>query len=289
MRGDFGNPTVIIYMTHFIDDIVIGEYRKLKAEAGPGYDVKLVYNSTISFLPVAVPPDVDLFRFDIRDLGTVSYPNKKPVLAAHNVDSFVINFARRHPEYSYYWVVEYDIRFSGHWRTLLDAFALNDADLLGTTIYRYSRNPDWTNWPSLIAPVPLTPDEKICAFIPIYRISARALAALEQGYRDGWGGHFECALPSILYQAGLRLEDMGGDGEFVARGNHNRFYRNFLRGKGYGPGTMVFQPARPTAGDEPDMLWHPVKTIRGLGTRRRELALRKMVMLLKYGPAVLAD
>ena len=34
----------------------------------------------------------------------------------------------------YFWFVEYDVRFSGNWRTLLDACSHSSADLLGCHI-----------------------------------------------------------------------------------------------------------------------------------------------------------
>jgi hypothetical protein len=63
----------------------------------------------------------------------------------------------------------------------------------------------------------------------------------------------------VLAYRGLRIEDIGGDGEFVPPGRENRYYRNNWLDKSLTPGTFVFRPAMPAPGLEPNLLWHPVK------------------------------
>ena len=50
------------------------------------------------------------------------------------------------------------------------------------------------------------------------------MARMDAAYREGWGGHIEAAWASILDFHGLKLEDIGGDAEFVRPGNRHRFY-----------------------------------------------------------------
>jgi hypothetical protein len=66
-------------------------------------------------------------------------------------------------------------------------------------------------------------------------------------------------LPSVVERAGLRIEDFGGEGEFVPPGNENRFYCNDRFSSRLSPGTFVYRPVMTAAGSEPARLWHPVK------------------------------
>ena len=281
------SPVVVLFMTHFIDETIVAQVRKLKREAPPGHDVVLLYNTT-ERLPGEPPADIDLFRFDERDLKRLRYPSKSTQVSPYNIDLFVLNFWLHRPEYQYYWVIEYDIRFSGDWSLVFEAFRDSSVDLLATTIYRYPFNPDWANWPSLMAPpgVVLKPEEKIAAFLPFYRISNRGLAAVHKGYQSGWAGHCECTVSSIMARAGLRIEDIGGDGEFVQKANINRFYRNTPKARTHGPGTLVFRPIRTEPGEEPNLLWHPVKCGKGMVTTRRQRVVRRAKILLRSGLAV---
>jgi hypothetical protein len=276
------SPAVILFMTHFIDGTIIDQYRKLRREAGPGHDVVLLYNTT-ERLSGQVPDDVHVVTFEERDLRKLPYSGRKRSISSYNIELFVLNFWCRFPQYEHYWVMEYDVRFSGDWGLVFQAFQGNEADLLSTTIYRYEYNPDWANWPSLSPPsgVVLRTDQKIASFLPFYRISAKALATLHAAYIEGWSGHCECTVPTILGLAGHTIEDIGGDGDFVNPANINRFYRNTPKTRTKGPGTMVFRPVREVAGEEPDMLWHPVKCAAGMVTSRRQKVLRRARILLK--------
>lgn len=276
-----GHPsTVFLFQTHFLDPVILQEFRKLQREAASLGDVKLLYNTTEVPLPRNVPADVDVFTFNVRDLHRLGYHSKDTSLSSYNVELFLLNFFRHNPHYDYYWAIEYDVRFTGDWSLLFQAFADDPADLLGTTLYRYPFNPDWVNWDTLVAPVPLTNHDKIRAFIPIYRISNRALAELHRAYGAGWGGHCEVTVPTILDQAGLVIEDIGGEGEFVAPSNVNRFYRNTPKTRDHYPGSMIFRPVMASPGAEPNMLWHPVKIRDGMATGRRKVLMRKLRVLM---------
>ena len=119
--------------------------------------------------------------------------------------------------------------------------------------------------------------DQIRGFFPIYRLSQRALERLDADYRAGVGGHFECLVPTLLNDAGMTLEDIGGAGEFVRPRNKGRFYRNTPAAASLGPGTFVFRPVMDRPGREPDMLWHPVRPgagWRGFPTRGNALLRR---------------
>ena len=203
-----------------------------------------------------------------------------------HTDLIALHFFRTHPEFAYYWFVEYDVRFSGAWRDFFSAFEHSDADFLSTSIRRASRDPNWMHWPTLHPPENENPppvDEMLCSFMPIFRISHRGLQMIDRAYREGWTGHCEASWPTILYRAGCSIEDIGGDGEFVRPQNRNRFYTNNPSDVDLAPGSVVFRPVRWKAGSSRNRLWHPVKP---LPHKLREDARHIWVMLKPYLPWV---
>lgn len=258
-----GTNTVVLYMTHMYDEVIAGEYARLKRQCEPNYDVRLLYDASnwrtrrarkrtdaVGFRPARI----------LRQLGRHMPKDKAKTLWPGSSDLVAIAYALTEPAYEFYWLVEYDVRFTGAWSYLFNAFADNRADLLATAMCCYRDNPDWHWWPALrTAGIELSEQERIRSFMPLYRISNRALQTLRSAYRQGWQGHYECTVATILNQQGLSIEDIGGNGPFVAPHNVNRFYTSTPRGADLPPGTFVWRPVMNVPGDKPNTLWHPVK------------------------------
>ena len=86
--------------------------------------------------------------------------------------------------------------------------------------------PGWDHWPTLRCPEAIPMEERVRGLFPIYRLSNNAIRAIDNAYRKGWAGHYEVTIPTILDQANMTLEDIGGNGSFVHEGNENQFYTN---------------------------------------------------------------
>jgi hypothetical protein len=178
---------------------------------------------------------------------------------SRNIDLPLMWYFHENPQYDFYWVMEYDVRFTGAWQDFFRHFAANRSDLLATTIFDYNFRPDWDNWGTLKSPRRVAEQEKVRALFPLYRLSNPALRALHESYRDGWSGHYEVTIPTILKTRGFTLEDIGGSGSYVAAGNHNRFYRNSPERAGLAPGTFTVAANEISADYPPSLLWHPIK------------------------------
>jgi hypothetical protein len=178
---------------------------------------------------------------------------------SRNIDLPLMWFFHENPGYERYWVMEYDVRFTGPWMDFFHHFAPSRSDLLATTLFDYSFRPGWDNWSTLKSPERVPEQERVRALFPLYRISNAALRALHEAYCAGWSGHYEVTIPTILKRRGFTLEDFGGDGSYVAAENHNRFYRNSPGIAGLAPGTFTVAPNQISADSPPRMLWHPIK------------------------------
>jgi hypothetical protein len=274
----------VLYITHFVDETVETEFRKLHADLRERADALVLFNTPdrarvperLEALPNFVTIESELMKLPFVE-------KLKLDLHGYNMDLPVIAFFQANPHYQYYWVIEYDVRFSGDWRRLLEGFEASEADLLCTNLYRFSVNPTWHRRYPAMPPAgqSVRDEERVHAFLPIYRISAGALTRLVEAYKEGWSGLYEATVPTILERAGYTLEDFGGDGEFVRQGNRNKYYLSSHRTQSMSPGTFVFRPVFLSPGRRPNTLWHPVKPgFSFKGEPRRQRVLRYAYRLL---------
>lgn len=253
----------MLFLSHFVTPAVTAEFRRLVDELGTSCDVRFAYDATrVTGVP-PTPAEGRTWTFTQADLFDLPYPLKCAArrLNPGHVDLALLHYFRHHPPAPWYWLIEHDVRFSGPWPVLFDVARRSRADLLGTTLRRHRDAPDWRFWYTLVPPPGevLPPEAMLRGFFPIVRLSHGALVALDAAYQAGWGGHWEGTVPTILSRAGLTIEDLGGDGEFVPAGARNRFYTNTPSDPLLAPGSFVFRPVREAAGETPNRLWHPVK------------------------------
>lgn len=255
--------TAVLFTTHLINKRVRAHFLKLRDELPEGYELFLFYDEQRLSKRAArklagdavLPHDNDDWKRFKRP-GHY-FPGKIP----GNEDGLLMSAMDRLPGYDWYWYIEYDMAFSGDWRTLFSAMEASDADLLAVNMIRHDAIPNWPLWKSIEIPQghELPPANWVRAHFAIARLSRRLPEILIPFYKQGWSGHSEGLLATLAEQHGLSIEDIGGDGEFVRPGNTNRFYRSTPTSDSLGPGTLVFRPPMEKPGHEPDMLWHPVK------------------------------
>lgn len=89
---------------------------------------------------------VNLFPFTIKDLNRLGYRAWGCTLMDGNFHFVMLEFFRRNPEFDYYWLVEYDVRFNGDWRDFFTFFKNKNEDFISAHIETVSDNPDWIRW-----------------------------------------------------------------------------------------------------------------------------------------------
>ena len=126
----------------------------------------------------------------------------------------LLGFARSNPQYEHLWQVEFDVEYRGSWSDFFTTYAATDADLLGSHFHRWSDWPEWFWWSSLTYPQDLgiRQEEFHKAFLPIMRLSRAAIACVERAHRQGWMGHYEAIVPTVLLRDGHRIEDLNARG-----------------------------------------------------------------------------
>jgi len=253
----------VLWITHVWSPDIEKAFEDLRAIEGTGTtDVWLLLDART---PGAASLSARYPRvqvFSEQALFELPYPRIPGRGLMHHPHFPVLGFFLAHGEYDRYWAIEYDVRYTGPWRSLFDRFEGLDHDLITSHIRRFSDEPRWFWWDSLHHPAETIPRERrLRSFNVIYRLTRRALAFMHETQVRGWRGYSEVTLPTLLALNGFSLLDFGGDGPYTAPGLANRIYtsHNSRSGTLTSFGTVRYRPARTRPGSMPDRLYHPVK------------------------------
>ena len=240
--------SVVGFFTHLFDSEILSRYRKLEEDLVDHAQTKIVAEAG-----TRVPKELrkNTFFFDFPQLASNVPRIIGSKVVPGNCHLAMLAFFRGQPEFDYYWHVEYDVVFTGAWGTLLDAWSDDTSDLVAPHLRTRSQEPDWHWWSSLQFPHAVPEENLIRAFLPVYRISRRALESLEAAVRDGYSGHFEAVVPTALQEASLRISDLGNGQFYTSPSSPDGQLRT---------GTMRYRPyhAGPLSGR--NLLYHPVKS-----------------------------
>ena len=199
---------VVLYKNHVLNESIIKGYEKIKLDCDPSaYDVVMLYdNSRRDFKSPGTGFEFALF--DMEDLKKMGYRLHPQKIIWNNGDYPLLYFYKQHPDYQYYWMVEYDVYFNGgRWGEFFDFYHKNHSDLLATLVKNYRQEPDWPWWKNHDFEV--ENDALMGCFYPLTRFSNRALKLLDEQYQSGKWGYCEVASPTLLNMHGYKVSDFG--------------------------------------------------------------------------------
>ncbi|SFU47048.1 hypothetical protein [Pseudoduganella namucuonensis] len=213
-------------------------------------------------------------------IDTLGYPHKgaaRPFkLIPGNCDLVPVLFRKAVPHYGEYWMMEDDVEYSGDAHALFAGLDGRGGDLLAAHLaHGYDA---WTYSSMLRAPgAGVAPADSWLVFLTFFRVSGAALDTIDRYYREGWSGHSENMWATILKHAGMRVVDIGGDGEYVADEDRNRRYYGLPNDGFQKNGSFGTMNIRLRAGRRKDVLWHPIKPFKAWlrQTRKRLLSIVK--------------
>jgi hypothetical protein len=249
---------LLIYRTHFWDAACAREFSRLRDELSDQCD--LVVAGFIAD-PAQVPavPGIPCFFSHMEDLARFGFPGLA-ALKPHHIDMFSV--FRAHPDYRHYWLIDFDVRDTGHWAALMAELSASPADVLSSVVQRRAEHPQWVHWQSFVSPGAALPDEfHVKMFPPLTRLSNPAMRVIDAAYQAGWTGHFEVLWPTAAAAAGLLIEDIGGKGSFTPPSRYGRHYTTSPFHANLSPGSFAFRPAIPESyvSRRSPKLWHPIK------------------------------
>lgn len=244
--------TSVLYVSHFVTVGTLWNYLQIRRAVRDQYDVYWVCQGKraqrrLSYLPIETFPITDTllepWHHAMNGNGIVPGNGHIPTIA----------FAQRH-EYEHYWVIEYDVRFTGDWRDFFRLAHQSDPDLISSSIEVPFTDESWDHWESIDLPY----SEVARSFGPIRRVSHRLLEAVRELITNGYWAHNEALLPSACQRRGWLMRDLNQLareqwGDFIYTPSSNQDIRR----------TLDYRPvASTTWGAVPEKLHHPVKPMR---------------------------
>ena len=270
--------TVVLFQSHFFDRWAEAAFRRLSAHAPPNFE-----HAVLLHLPAGAPVPERVKRYAhhiVRtpELRQLPYPAKAgapdwDLWSGGHTDLIAMHYWRAHPGHDRYWMIEYDVRFSGPWRRFFAMFEDDDSDLLAPMLRRRRHSPDWLNWPLLTSPDGPLDDmesrEQLHADLPHL---GPAHAGDGRGVPAGLGRAHGIApsarSPRCAACASRIWADTASSRPTPTAAGSTAVRRATLY---HTPGTLVFKPTFFRTGSRPDMLWHPVKPFWPAQELRREL------------------
>lgn len=256
-----------IFLTHRESPRIRAHFERLVAESSQLVDWHLVFSHDAYPRPEAPfayddPAEVMPARYRAMEehggvqggyLDTLLVPVLRGLAAAGPADRF--------------WVIEYDVDFAGRWGELFERYGDEGADLLTTTLMFRHEQPKWPWWRGAAAPAGVPQERWVRSLNPLMRLTRPLLDAYATAGADpAWQGHYEFVLPTVAREAGLTVEDLGGEGSFVPAGRERSSYVGKSPAGRPRDLTFGFRPVRPHYFHErPDefeqagLLYHPVK------------------------------
>lgn len=228
--------TVVLFMTHKWDALHRLRFERLQREIGDFADVViLMQKSDISDAVVAECHGLNrpIVVFDTAMLPRrLGYPYAfDGAFVPGSLHFALLAFAQR-VHYEYYLLIENDVDFSGNWGDMVTSVVAAAPDFASLHFHTAEQKPDW-GWWELYRPGQSDADwghdraNLRRSFNPVYCLSRHAVELLHAAHRDGWIGHQEMILPTILAHRGCKLLDLGGaDGFCTGREQDARLARS---------------------------------------------------------------
>lgn len=222
-----------LFVTHKVNSEILKRFLKLQCEITDfGESFFLIDQENNRVPELDVYDNITPYIFNISSLNELNYePIRETIIPGSNHFA-TLQFYLDYPIFKYYWIIEYDVVFTGHWSTFFSAFNNLDADFIASHIERFTDNPNWMWWETLHLDGVLLQDyQYIKSFNPIYRISSGALSYLDNllKYRKNWG-HHEVLVPTALTYSDFKIMDLGASRDFSISNSCNisAFVKNDL-------------------------------------------------------------
>lgn len=237
---------VVLFLSDKSSQWIVNNFNNLSAAGNDNTDVFFLYHQRNDLIPNSIS-GLKYCAFSEEILHELGYtPIEKSLIPGSNHFP-LMQFYLDYPDYDYYWVIEDDVVFNGEWNFFFESFNQESADFISSYIRNENEHPGWYWWNTL-ASGNVHCERKISSFNPVYRLSNKALEITDIALKNGWKGHHEVLFPTLLVHKGLKVLDMGDEGEFIEERNIPAFYTSH---------TMSHLPVEVTEGK--NLLFHPVK------------------------------
>ena len=194
--------TCVVLRTHFIDEYVYEDaYLPLQNSLPDHYHLVVVHDQTNHHWPTDQFPVTDLLLYDEASMRERNSLHKQNW---HNFDSFLNHTYEQLGGFDHYWIIEYDVRFSGKWASFFseqDQGCAADALLINGT-WPFNGDHNWWVWHELEWGEEKPLEERYAGFIFLGRFSKELLQCVHEqiGSRSGYA---EVYLPTLCNEFGF--------------------------------------------------------------------------------------
>jgi len=195
--------TAILYLTDNLQRYK-GRYEKLKSQVENADIFAIITNKT----HYRNKPDSILYEHhNCINMGYSPFGGNG--IIPGNTYFALLYFFKKKPQYNYYWLIEDDVIYNGHWNNFFKRFFNIKSDFIGcyNTIFKEAKH--WFWWNSIFVPNnTIDSESKIRTFYPIARFSGKSLEFLDDTLASGIIGHGEVLVPTILNLNGFSIFDI---------------------------------------------------------------------------------
>ena len=207
---------LVLYAAHFINDFSLSQYYKLKNELPNGYDIVWWLDDTCTSEEQNIFKDIKFIKFPHytihpRPLRQWWVNPMKYMEVLYKEDNWFNS-------YDYYWIVEYDVYFSGNWNYFFNTVDKYKEDLVGSTFTMYKNDIIPHSYKNNYIFHLKNLHKRIKSFISIYRISNKALKFLSDfepidlcNRFDVRNYLYEIYIPTILYNNGYSILSLNSE------------------------------------------------------------------------------
>lgn len=209
--------TAVLFLTHHWNDIIRLKFERLRSEIGSVADVFILMQKSEAAERAQAEGGSTrraLALFDASALpGELGYAYAfADAILPGSVHFTVMAFSRRNV-YDHYFLIEYDVDFSGNWRDFIATVLKASPDFASLHFFTPRQKPDW-GWWRVYRPADrdrgwaLDEGNLLRSFNPVYCLSRHAAQLIDAAHRDGWHGHHELILATVLSHRGCRVVDL---------------------------------------------------------------------------------
>ncbi|OOV17350.1 hypothetical protein [Flavobacterium sp. LM4] len=254
--------SALLLLTNKTNKVIYQKYESL-SKVSNHHKAYLLFHSNHNDENVEFKKNIRIFPFTNDILADIGYKAIGEDLLPGNNHFPLLQFFLENPGYNFYWLIEDDVHYNGNWQDFFAFFLkFNSADFISSHMNDFNENPNWYWWNTLFHQKKIILSEnKVRSFNPIYRLSNKALEYLHNQLKNGWQGHHEVLIPTLLKHGGFNIQDFGGLGPYVPENCKNRFYKridinqsNELFGN-----SMRFKPNIFDQEITESLLYHPAK------------------------------
>jgi uncharacterized protein YlbG (UPF0298 family) len=210
------NKFLVLYVAHFINDFSLSQYYKLKNELPDGYDIVWWLDDTCISESYTETEGIKFIKFPHFTIHPK--PLKKYWIDPMKYMEVLYKKDNWFSSYDYYWIVEYDVYFSGNWNYFFNVVDKYKEDFVGSAFTMYKDDVVPHSYSNNIIFESNNLHKRIKSCISIYRISNKALKCISDygdidfnNKNDVRNYLYEIYIPTILYNNGYSILSLNSE------------------------------------------------------------------------------